>query len=404
LKKLLIGTVITPFRIIKSGAVLIEDKRILAVDDVDKLRDSAEEIIDFSDLYIAPGFVDIHVHGGGGKDTMDGTLDALKVIAETHAKGGTTTFLPTTTTAPIDDIYKALKVIKQAMSVNMHDFGGARIVGAHLEGPYFNYSQAGAQNPAYLKNPNWEEMQTLLSTGIVRRVSLAPELPGALEMIKNLESQGVIVSIGHSDATYQQVIKAMEMGCTHVTHIYSGMSMVKRVKSYRISGVLESALLEDELTVELIADGHHLPPSLIKLIVKVKGFDHVCGITDAISAAGIGPGQYTSGGLEVIVENTVPNEYETIPSGYVAKLSNREAFAGSTALMINILNTLVELSSIPLQLAVKMITYNPAKIIKISNERGSIAPGKYADIVVFDRKYRVQLNITEGIEVFKSFS
>ena len=179
------------------------------------------------------------------------------------------------------------------------EYEGAAIVGAHLEGPYFNLAQAGAQNPEFIKNPNLEEIVPILDRfPFIRRVSAAPELPGALELGQELRRRGIVASIAHSDATYDDVIKAVENGYTHATHVFSGMSGLRRINAYRISGVIESVLVIDELTTEMIADGHHLPPSLMRLVIKAKGLNQVCVTTDAMAAAGLDPGSYELYGLE----------------------------------------------------------------------------------------------------------
>jgi len=401
MKKLLIGTVVTPFRIIKDGGILIEGNRVLSVGSAGDFRDEQAERMNFDENFLLPGFVDIHVHGGGGKDTMDGSTESLRTIVETHAKGGTTSLLPTTLTAPMEDIKKVIKVVSEMMKES--EPIGSRILGVHLEGPYFSPEQAGAQNPEYLKNPSINEIKELveIENGIVKRVSLAPELPGALEVMRYLRKEGILVSIAHSNASYSDVVKAVEAGASHVTHIYSGMSTVRRIRSYRISGVIESALLMDELTVEMIADGHHLPPSLMKLILKCKGLGNVCAITDAMPAAGLGPGRYSLGGLDVIVENDVPDEYEIKPPGFVAKLSNGQAFAGSSALMIDVFKVLVKITGLQIQDASKLMSYNPARFVGVDHERGSISAGKYADIVVVDEDLNLLMTMVEGKIVFE---
>lgn len=401
MKKLLVGEVITPFRVFKPGGVLVDEGYILAVDHVDALKREAAQILDFGDAYILPGFVDIHVHGGGGNDTMDATPEAICNVARTHARGGTTTLFPTTLTAPMKDIKHALLAVQEVSKRNPREFEGARIPGAHVEGPYFNPEQAGAQNPEYLKVPDINEFMDLIeSVKIVRRVSLAPELPGALELIKVLNDNGIIVSIGHSNARYEEVLKAVEVGATHVTHIFSGMSSLRRIKSYRIPGVLESALLLDSLTVEIIADGHHLPPSLIRLVLKCKSLGSVCGVTDAMSAAGMGRGEYTLGGLKVIVENDVVDEYEVKPRGCVAKLENREAFAGSVAFMNEMLHYLVESVGLSISDAAQLLSFNPAKIMKIDHMVGVLASGRLADIVVLDENFDVVATFVGSEEIF----
>jgi N-acetylglucosamine-6-phosphate deacetylase len=395
------GMVLTPLRIIHPGVVVVEGDRIATVSDIKNFRVKAEfREIDVSGLYVAPGFIDIHVHGGGGHDVMEGSLEALAVIAQAHAEGGTTSWLATTLTAPIDEIEKALQAIEKAMEAPPI---GAKLLGAHLEGPYVHPEQAGAQNPMYLKLPNPGEYNDLLNKfSCIKRVSAAPELPGALELGQELRRRGILAAIGHSNATYQQVLKAIEAGFSHVTHIYSGMSSVRRVQAYRFAGVLEAALLLDQLTTEMIADGHHLPPSLMRLILKVKGTERVCAVTDAIAAAGLGPGRYRLGGLDVVVEDEVPEEYEIQlgKGNYVAKLVDRSAFAGSAALMNMLVRNLANFVGLPLIEAVKMATWTPARILGVSNERGLLAPGMKADLVVFDDNFDVHMTIVEGNVVF----
>lgn len=396
------GSVLTPLRALSPGVVVVKEDRVIAVGDEYLKVGSRVREIDVSGFYVSPGFIDIHVHGGGGHDVMEGSLEALTAIAQTHAQGGTTAWLATTLTAPVDQIQKALQAIERAMD---SDLGGARLLGAHLEGPYFHPEQAGAQNPTYLKHPDLSEYKELLDNfSCVKRVSAAPELPGGLELGHELRRRRILASIGHSNATYQEVVKAMEAGFSHVTHIYSGMSTVHRFKAYRFAGVLEAALLLNDLTTEIIADGHHLPASLMRLVIKNKGTDRVCAVTDAIAAAGLGPGEYTLGGLDIVVEDWVPEEYETkLERGnYVAKLADRSAFAGSASTMNVLLRNLVNLVGLPVTEAVKMITLTPARIMDISHERGVLAPGMKADIVVFDEKFNVKMTVVEGEIVYRS--
>ena len=395
------GTVLTPVRIICPGVVVVEEDRIVDVSDIKNFKSRTKfREIDVTGLYVAPGFIDIHVHGGGGHDVMEGSMEALAAIAQTHAKGGTTSWLATTLTAPIDEIENALRAIEKAMEAPPI---GAKLLGAHLEGPYFHPEQAGAQNPMYLKLPEPGEYEGLLDKfSCIKRVSAAPELPGALELGQELRRRGILAAIGHSNATYQQVLKAIEAGFSHVTHIYSGMSSVRRVQAYRFAGVLEAALLLDQLSTEIIADGHHLPPSLMRLVIKAKGTDRVCVVTDAIAAAGLGPGQYRIGGLEVVVEDEVPAGYEIQlgKGNFVAKLADRSAFAGSAALMNMLVRNLVKLVGLPLIEAIKMATWTPARILGISHERGLLAPGMKADLVVFDDNFGIHMTIVEGKIVF----
>jgi len=310
-------------RVIDNGVLIVRQGKIFDVGSEDKVKISQEgEVVDVAGRYLAPGFIDIHLHGGGGADAMDATEEAMERISAVHAKGGTTSLVLTTLT-------EAVKVIE---SVKGKRLPGAEVLGAHIEGPYFSMEQRGAQNPKFLKEPEPEEYMKLLNeSDCILRVSAAPELRGGLELGRELKRRKILASIGHTNATYQDILAAIEAGYTHVTHIYSGMSGVRRVNGYRISGVIESTLLLDELTTEIIADGHHLPPSLMRLVVKAKGLDKVSLVTDATRAAGLGPGRYSVGGLETIVEDEVTGGFEipTEKGNYVVKLLTREAFAGS---------------------------------------------------------------------------
>jgi N-acetylglucosamine-6-phosphate deacetylase len=382
------GRLITPLRVIERGGLLIEGGQINALGEgLEPPRDV--KILNLQGNYIAPGFIDIHVHGGGGADVMDGTVEALETISRVHAAGGTTSLLATTLTAPLEEIRKALESIACARRTLL---SGAQVLGAHLEGPYFSMEQRGAQNPAYLKNPKPQEYLKLLEDypGEILRVSAAPELEGALELGRALRDRGILASIGHSSATYDEILAAIEAGYTHVTHLYSGMSGVKRVAGYRVSGVIEATLLLDELTTEVIADGHHLPPSLLRLILKAKGLERVSLVTDAIAATGMPPGNYTLGELEIIVEDGV------------AKLPDRSAFAGSVATMNLLVRNMVQNVGLALPEAVKMATLNPARLLKLEGRKGLLAPGADADIVVFDNEINILLTIVGGRIVFRN--
>jgi len=281
---------------------------------------------------------------------------------------------------------------------------GAQVLGAHIEGPYFSMEQRGAQNPEFLKEPKPEEYLKLLDEyDCILRVSAAPELEGGLELGRELRRREIVASIAHTNAAYQDILAAVEAGYTHVTHMYSGMSGLMRINAYRISGVIESTLLLDELTTEVIADGHHLPPSLMKLIIKVKSLDKVSVITDAISAAGLGPGKYSIGGLNAIVEANVAKEFE-IPEeegNYVAKLLTRDSFAGSVATIDRCVRNMIKLVGLSIQDAVKMATINPAKVIGLDEKKGSLAEGKDADILILDEDVNVIMTIVGGRIVYR---
>lgn len=400
--KLLIknGNILTPFREITGGGLLIKGGVISEVleteQDVCKAESNlmaAQEdskIIDAGGNYIAPGFIDIHTHGAGGHDFMDGTVEAILEAARAHMRHGTTSLVPTTLTSSLEDLFKTLDNFKKAGEYQ----DGPELLGIHLEGPYFSMEQRGAQDPRFIKNPDREEYMKILdySKDIIRW-TVAPELEGALAMGRELKNRGVLPSIGHSNAIYEDVQRAFENGFTHVTHLYSGMSMVRRINAYRYAGVVESAFLIDDMTVEIIADGKHLPQSLLKLIYKIKGPDRICLVTDSMRAAGMPDGEYILGSLK--------SGQKAIVEEGVAKLPDRSAFAGSVATADRLVKTMVEIAGVPLIDAVRMMTSTPARIIGAADRKGAIVPGKDADIIVFDERINIKTVITRGTVRFQ---
>ena len=383
------GYVITPHRIIKNGIVVVEDGKIKDVGKKDEVRIPSDSWrIDVKGNYVVPGFIDIHIHGGGGADTMDATYEAINTISLTHAQGGTTALIPATVSAPLKNIINAINAVREAMKRGVK---GAKVLGIHIEGPYISVEQKGAHDERFIRKPSKEEVDELLNhTDVIRVITAAPEIEGGLELGRIMSSRGVLMSIGHSNATIYDIFKAVEAGYRHVTHIYSGCSMVRRIRAYRYPGVVEAAYLIDDLTVEMIADGKHLPPYLMRLVLKNKGLDKVCVVTDAMMAAGLPPGRYKLGTIEAIVDEGV------------AWLPDRSAFAGSVARMNMMIRVLVNDVGLTLQDAVRLASTNPAKIIGISDSKGSLSIGKDADIVVMDREFNVLMTIVEGNIVYRS--
>lgn len=391
------GTIITPVREIPDGAVIIENGLIKNLGPSYEINlTEAKQVIDVRGAYISPGFIDLHLHGAWGGDVMAASSRDLELMSKGLVRGGVTSFLPTTLSGAVVDIIKALDCIHRNMNKQLP---GAKILGAHLEGPYLNMNQKGAQNPRYIINPKPEEYLPILEKyPCIKRLSAAPEIPGGLELGQELKRRGIVASIAHSDATYQEVLKAIEYGYSHATHIYSGMSGLQRIQAYRVSGLIESILLLDELTTEMIGDGHHLPPSLMKLVLKTKGLDKVCLVTDSMAAAGLGPGNYQLGDLDVIVEADIPEVFEipTQERNYVAKLTDHSAFASSVATMDQLVRNMVKFVGLNISDAVKLATINPAKMQGLDRELGVIAKGMKADLIVFDDDINIKLTIVEG--------
>ena len=388
-QKLTNGIILTPFRSIKGGTVVIENGKILGIDEGNVEVPDATEI-DARGQYVAPGFIDIHVHGGGGFDFMDGTEEAFLKIAELHAQYGTTSLVPTTLTAEKEDLLQTLDVYEKA---NHQNTKGANLLGIHLEGPYFALSQRGAQDPRYIRNPDPAEYEEILnhSSSIVRW-SAAPELEGAIAFGQRLRQKGILAAIAHTDAFYDDVLAAYENGYSLVTHLYSAMSGVTRKNAFRYAGVIESAFLLD-LDVEIIGDGIHLPAPLLKLIYKIKGADRTALITDAMRGAGMPEGESTLGslknGLKVIIEDGV------------AKMPDRTSFAGSVATFDRLVRNMITMANVPLLDAVRMASTTPARIMGVSDRKGSLAKGKDADVVIFDENINVGMTMVGGKVIYK---
>lgn len=381
------GQVITPIRIIKNGGVIIEKGKIASVFTAeDYSRNAGDKIIDARRNYISPGFIDIHVHGGGGYNIMDETVKSIEEVCKSHMKYGTTTILPTISTNSIKELFNILDNFKQTKD-EMES--GPNILGLHLEGPYLSMEQKGAMDSRYIRNPDKKEYLRILNySNDIVRWTVAPELKGALEMGNILRERGILASIGHSNAIYKEVIAAFENGFKHVTHLYSGTSIVRRINAFRYSGVVESAYLIDDMTVEIIADGKHLPASLLKLVYKIKGADKICLVTDSMRAAGMQEGEYSIGSLK--------SGRKCIVEDGVAKLLDRSAFAGSVATSNLLVKNTKTLAEIPIHEAVKMVTITPARVMGIDNQKGSLAIGKDADIVVFDENVSVLMVVVRG--------
>ena len=387
LLKIYNGRVLTPYRVIANGVVVVRDGKIDHIGEGD-IEVAGAEVLDAGGRYISPGFIDIHIHGGGGYDFMDGTVEAFLRIAETHARYGTTALLPTTLTSTKEALFGIFDVYEEACRQNVL---GAAFLGLHLEGPYFAMNQRGAQDPRYIRNPDpVEYTEVLARSSAVRRWSAAPELEGAIEFARYLRSRGVLVSLAHTDALYDEAVVGFENGYTLATHFYSAMNGVTRKNAYRYAGVVESAYLIDEMDVEVIADGIHCPPPLLRLIYKLKGTDRIALITDAMRAAGMPEGPSVLGsladGLEVIVE------------GGVAKLPDRSFFAGSVATADRLVRTMVA-AGIPLVDVVRMMAGTPARLIG-ADSKGSLVVGKDADIVVFDADIRVGMTMVGGKVIY----
>ncbi len=385
------ANIITPNRVINNGTLIVENGKIKLISEV-SIDYKTEQEIDAKGNFLSPGFIDIHVHGGAGHDFMDNTIEAYLEIAKLHARYGTTSFTPTTLSCENEDLLKTLELYEQAEKENT---AGAEFIGMHIEGPYFSMKERGAQDPRFIRNPDAKEYEDIVKrSSIIKRWSAAPELEGAIEFGRFLKSKGILPAIAHTDAIYEEVLAAYEIGYSHVTHFYSCMSTVSRRNAYRYAGVVESAYLLDGLTVEIIADGIHLPPPLLKLVYKIKGPDKIALVTDAMRAAGMPPGESILGGLK--------NGLKVLVEDGVAKLPDRSAFAGSVATTDQLVRNMINLAEVPLTDAIKMMTATPAKIMGVDDKKGSLVEGKDADIVLFDEQINILYTIVGGKVIYNS--
>lgn len=381
------GRVVTPFRTVDPGNVIVEGRFIKAVGPSARVAvPEGARTLDCTGYFVVPGFVDLHVHGGGGSEAMEGTTEALRRMARYHAAGGTTSLLPTTLCAPEAEIHRALDAIGAMQGVE-HD--GAEILGAHLEGPFISMSERGAQNPAFVRSASSHEVDRLLERAdVIRVMTAAPEVPGGLELGQRMHAAGVLMSIGHSSAFYPDVVRAVEAGYRHVTHLYCGMSRWVNERGKKTAGVSESALLLDELSVELIADGNHVSPHMMELAIRMKGPNMTCLVTDCILAAGLPPGEYSLGGVKFVLTPTA------------ARLADDSGNAGSILRMGEAVRNVVRMVGVSLQDAVRMASLTPARRIRMDHRKGSLSPGKDADIVILTPELDVAATIVGGRVVY----
>lgn len=370
------GKIITGGRIICGKTIIAENGRICETADSDGFSSDNGNIIDLDGRYIAPGFIDIHCHGGNGYEFIDGTVEAVVNACKIHEKHGTRVILPTISATDYDTMYKALEAIESAK--NLVDID---IPGVHLEGPYLALEMCGGQSPDLIHPPVREEYESLYNRfgNLIKRWTYAPEFDKNNEFVDFLSKHSIIPSTGHSAAVYDDMERAFRGGNALVTHLYSCTSTVTRNKGFRSLGVVESAFLNDDIFVEAIGDGKHLPYELLQMIVKIKGADRVCLITDALRPGGTG-------------EENDGKEFRDCPVPFViedgvAKLLDRSAFAGSIATADILLRTGVD-AGIPLEEVVRMLTETPAEAAKI-NGKGRIKPGYDECFTVFDDRLQI---------------
>lgn len=371
LTQIINGKIHTPQGWLKNGSVIISDNKILEVSNCD-LAVVGAKIVDARGMYIVPGGVEIHVHGGGGRDFMEGSEDAFRTAVAAHMQHGTTSIFPTLSSSSIPMIKAAAETTEKLMAEK-----DSPILGLHLEGHYFNMKMAGGQIPEYIKNPDPNEYIPLLEeTNCIKRWDASPELPGALQFGKYVSSKGILVSVAHTQAEFDDIRAGFEAGYTHATHFYNAMPGFHKKNEYKYEGTVESIYLMDDMTVEAIADGIHVPPTILRLIYKVKGVEKTALITDALACAA--SDSKTAFDPRVIIEDGV------------CKLADRSALAGSIATMDRLIQTMALKAEVPLFDVIRMISETPSKIMGVYDRKGSLERGKDADILLLDNHLEVR--------------
>jgi N-acetylglucosamine-6-phosphate deacetylase len=378
------GKIITRYNVVEDK-VIIFDSKIEALVNRGEIEETVKnykygklDLIDAMGNYVSSGFIDLHIHGSGGKDTMDGNLEDLRIISKVIVKNGVTAFLPTTMTMSKEKIYKALDTIKEGMK---QDLGGAKVLGAHMEGPFINSKYKGAQNENYIVEPDYNFIKGYEE--VIKIITLAPEKDVNFEFIKLIKDKtDIVLSIGHSDATYEEAMEAIRRGVSHATHLFNAMTPF----NHRNPGIVGAAF-NSNINCELIADKIHVHPEIFQTVIKIKGTDKLILITDSMRAGCLKEGISDLGGQKVIVKNNS------------ARLEDG-TLAGSILTLNKALENLVKCTSLEIYEVVAMVTLNAAKDIGISDKKGSLELGKDADITIFDENFDIKQTIVEGKTVF----
>lgn len=374
---------------VRPATVVVEDGKILEADYRGEIPEGAQ-IVNAQGGYLLPGLVEIHAHGGGGFDFMDGTREAFEGVLSTHMQHGATTLLPTTVACEMEDMSRLFKLYRE-MKAGRY---GSALGGLHLEGPYISQAMRGAQNPAHIRAPRKAEVDALLAEGgdLIRLITAAPEIEGAEYLARQARERGIALSSGHSDATYEQVARGYEWGFAHITHMYSNTPTVRKINQRVRAGILEFAYLTDDMRVELIGDGRHVPCEVLRLALKIKGADRINLTSDAMRAAGTQASESYLGAI-------CPENRVIIEDG-VAKLPDRSFYAGSIATADRMLRWAVQEAGVSLQEAVRMLSLTPAKVVGLEGSKGSLQAGKDADFLLTSRALEVRQVYLRGERMY----
>ncbi|MDH4219141.1 MAG: N-acetylglucosamine-6-phosphate deacetylase [Candidatus Aminicenantes bacterium] len=387
-KKAFRGNVVLPDRIIDRGVILIEKERIAGVyAHQSEIEDRGVEFIDYGETLIGPGLIDLHLHGALGKDVMDCREESLRQIALHQARCGVTGFLATTVSASLESILEAVEIIQKTIKSQFDQQLPSEILGVYIEGPFLSKQQKGAQDPDSIKEMGEIDVDHLIKAvhDLKAIISLAPEVDDNLRYIPRLKKHGFIVAVGHSNATYEQALEGFDKGICHATHLFNAMSGF----DHREPGVVGAVLDSDDVSAELIADGIHVHPAALRLTVARKSTDKLCLVTDSLKAAGAGDGTYRWGKMEIEVR------------GPRATMKNTDVLAGSVLSLNQAVKNMIDWTGISVNQAINMASLNPARVLGLEEEIGSIQTGKMANLTIFDKEFVVLETVLRGKTVFK---
>lgn len=371
LTQIINGHILTPGGWLKDGSILLCDDRIVEVTNSD-LAVIGAKVVDARGMYIVPGFVAMNIHGAAGHDFKEGTEEAFRKAVAAHQRYGATTIFPTISSSPFTTIRQCAEVCERLMTEP-----GSPILGLHIEGPYLNPKMAGAMFSDVVKNPDPEEYRSLIEeTKCVRRWDASPELPGAMDFARYLKEKGILVSITHTEAEFDLIREAYNTGFSHVAHFYNAMPGFHKRREYKYEGTVESVYLMDGMTVEVIADGRHLPSTILRLVYKLKGVECTCLVTDALAYAAN--------------DGKQPDDCRIVIDNGVCKLADHSALVGSIATSDQLIRTMVEKAKLPLEDAIRMASETPARLMGVYDRVGSLQKGKDADVLIIDRKLNVR--------------
>jgi N-acetylglucosamine-6-phosphate deacetylase len=382
-RTVLIGNIVLPDRVVDGGAVVIDGERIAAVLPSAEVRmDGESRVVDYRPHTIAPGLIDLHLHGARGHDVMDGNAAGLAEIAAYAVRCGVTGFVPTTLAAPWPAVRKAVEAAKAGSRAGQ----GAEVLGIYLEAPFLNVKKKGAQNPEFIRPVEEGDVRRLAEAvgPLPAIITVAPEVGGNLEFVPAFRERGWVVSIGHSEAAYELAVQSFERGITQATHLYNAMSGFLP----RDPGVIGAVLDSDGVTAELIADGIHVHPAALRLAVRQKGADRVCLVTDSVKATGLGDGNFKVGGLEVVVKDGQ------------ARLREGGALAGSVLTLNRAVRNIIRWTGVPMSAAVRMASLTPARVLRLDREIGSLEKGKLANLAIFDERFNAVAAFVRGGQIW----